>query len=399
MTDRAADPHTAVAGRAQDLAENSRRPIMTAPPAGSLSLAMGEPDLATPDEIVEACVKALRNGETHYVDQRGLPDLREALADQLQRRSGNTWMADQVLVTHGATSALGAVMLALIDPGDVVVIPQPAYSLYEDVVSLAGGVSRLVTLSDDLHWDLAALEEALVGAKMLVFANPSNPTGMVHTDEELRSLALLAERSEVIVVADEAYDRIVFDGHEFASVLTIPGLAERALYVQTFSKTFAMTGWRLGYVAGPAHLIDAVARVHATFNGSSNAFVQRAALTALKVEDSALAAMSSEYERKRDAVVHRLSACSQLTVRRPEGAFYALVGYDHPHTSVWISEQLQARGVLVRAGSEYGPDGEGFIRLSFATSLERLEQAVPIITEFFEELPLQSVPDPLSSSG
>ncbi|UYM06360.1 pyridoxal phosphate-dependent aminotransferase [Solicola gregarius] len=350
---------------------------------------MGEPTLDTPDEIVEACVASLRNGETHYVDQRGLPELRAALANQLQQRSGIAWRADQVLVTHGATSALAAVMLALIDPGDVVVIPQPAYSLYEDVVTLAGGVSRLVALSDDLHWDLKALEEAFVGARMMVFANPSNPTGMVHTAHELRTLAALAERSGVMVVADEAYDRIVFDGTKFTSVLGVTDLAEHALYVQTFSKTYAMTGWRLGYVAGPAELLKPVARVHATMNGSCNAFVQRAAMVACEMESSSLTAMAAEYERKRDVLIRQLAACRTLTVRRPEGAFYALVGYRHSYDSVWVSEQLLSRGVVVRAGSEYGPDGEGFIRLSFATSMERLETAVPIITDFFDRLPLQ----------
>src|SRR3954449_7278271 len=158
--------HTVAASRARELVTSSRRPIMTAPPAGSISLAMGEPDLPTPSPIVEACVAALRAGETHYVDQRGLPELRVALARRLTQRAEVTFTPEQVLVTHGATAALAAVMLAHIDPGDVVVIPQPAYSLYEDVVTLAGGVSRMVSLGDDLHWDLAALEDALVGAKM-----------------------------------------------------------------------------------------------------------------------------------------------------------------------------------------------------------------------------------------
>jgi aspartate/methionine/tyrosine aminotransferase len=388
MTETTTAGQPVSSGRARDLVTRSRRPIMTAPPAGSISLSMGEPDLPTPSAIVEACVTALRNGETHYVDQRGLPELRAALAHRLTWRGEGTFAPEQVLVTHGATAALAAVMLAHIDPGDVVVIPQPAYSLYEDVVTLAGGVSRMIALRDDLHWDLAALEDALVGAKMVVFANPSNPTGMVHTPEELQVLASLAQRAGTLVVADEAYDRIVFDGREFSSVLDVAGLASQVLYVQTFSKTYAMTGWRLGYVAGPPELLEPVARVHATMNGSCNAFVQRAALAAIQVEDSALDAMTAEYERKRDALVAQLAACESLTVRRPEGAFYALIGFRDERDSVWVSKELAERGVLVRAGSEYGPSGEGFIRLSFATSLEHLERAVPIITSFFDDLAL-----------
>lgn len=388
MTNRTTAGRELTAGRVRSLATGSRRPIMVAPPPGAMSLAMGEPDMSTPPQIVEACIDALRSGETHYVDQRGLPELRIALADELERRSGWPWAANQVLVTHGATSALAAIMLALVDPGDIVVIPQPAYSLYEDVVTLAGGVPRLVKLDEHLHWDLTALEAALAGAKLMVFAHPSNPTGMVHTEDELHALAAMAKDAGVVVVADEAYDRIVFDGHQFVSVLAVPGLAERALYVQTFSKTYAMTGWRLGYVAGPPALLESVARVHATFNGACNAFVQRAALTALDVEAADLAAMTTEYQLRRDAVVNMLSSCRSLTVRQPEGAFYALVGYAHAYPSVWIAQQLLERGVVVRAGSEYGPDGEGFIRLSFATSLERLENAVPLIVEFFDSLPL-----------
>ncbi|MDY7087723.1 MAG: pyridoxal phosphate-dependent aminotransferase, partial [Actinomycetota bacterium] len=240
-----------LAFRIAELRRCSRRPALAPAPPGTVSLAMGEPDLPTPAPVIEAAAAALRRGETHYADQRGLRQLRAALASRLPERPGRPWIAEDVVVTHGATAALAAVVLAMIGPGDRVVIPEPAYSLYADLVVLAGGTVDFVPIAPDLHWDLDALASALPGAAMIIFSNPSNPTGIVHRADELEALGKLLDGSDTLVVSDEAYHRLVYPGHAHTSALAIASLRDRTAYVQTFSKTYAMTGWRVGYLAGP----------------------------------------------------------------------------------------------------------------------------------------------------
>ncbi|WP_439657708.1 pyridoxal phosphate-dependent aminotransferase [Lentzea sp. HUAS TT2] len=358
--------------RVEELRRFSRRPALTPPPPGSVSLAMGEPDFPTPPQVVEAAAAALRAGDTHYADQSGLPELRAALALRLPEHPGRTWNADDVLVTHGATAALAAVVLAVIGPGDRVVIPEPAYSLYADLVVLAGGTVDFVPLGKDLHWDLGALAAALPGAKMMIFSNPSNPTGVVHHAQELEILGDLLDGSDVLIVSDEAYHRLVYPGHEAVPALAIESLRDRTVYVQTFSKTYAMTGWRVGYLVGPRKVVDAAAHVHRSLNGSVNTAVQRAALTALSLPDGVVNAMVGTYRRRRDLVVARLSGIPGLHLVPPEGAFYGFLRYDAARSSEEVVRELAERKVLVRAGAEYGPSGEGHIRISFAASEDDL---------------------------
>ncbi|PRY19662.1 pyridoxal phosphate-dependent aminotransferase [Pseudosporangium ferrugineum] len=361
-----------VAARIEELRRCSRRPALAPAPPGSVSLAMGEPDLPTPPPVIEAAAAALRRGDTHYADQQGLRKLRAELASRLPARPGPTWAAEDVLVTHGATAALAAVVLAMIGPGDRVVIPEPAYSLYADLVVLAGGTVDFVPLAPDLHWDLDALAAALPGAAMMLFSNPSNPTGIVHSRQELEALGGLLDGTGTLVVSDEAYHRLVYPGHVLTSALEIESLRDRTVYVQTFSKTYAMTGWRVGYLAGPREVVDAAAHVHRTCNGSLNTAVQYAALAALELPDSVVEAMADTYRRRREIVVAYLSGAPGLHLVPPEGAFYGFVRYDAGPPSEVVARELAERQVLVRAGAEYGPSGEGHIRISLAASTDDL---------------------------
>jgi aspartate/methionine/tyrosine aminotransferase len=360
------------APRIEELRRFSRRPALGPAPPGAVSLAMGEPDFPTPTPVIEAAVVALRAGDTHYADQKGLPELRTALAGRLPAYPGRAWSADDVVVTHGATGALAAIVLAMVGPGDRVVIPEPAYSLYADLVVLAGGTVDFVPLGRDLHWDLDALAAALPGATMMIFSNPSNPTGIVHREEELEALGALLDGSGVLLVSDEAYHRLVYPGHEARSVLTIESLRERAVCVGTFSKTYAMTGWRVGYLTGPREVVDAAAHLHRTFNGSVNTAVQRAAVAALELPDSAVEAMVETYRQRRELVITQLADVPGLHLIPPEGAFYGFLRYDAPRPSEEVVRELAERKVLVRAGAEYGPSGEGHLRISFAASVDDL---------------------------
>jgi aspartate aminotransferase len=345
-----------------------------------VSLAIGEPDFDTPDVIVAAAVEALRSGETHYVDQNGLPELRTAVAGHLTALAGTAYRPDQVAVTHGATAALAASVLAMVDPGDRVVIPEPCYSLYGDLVHLAGGVPIFVPARDDLHWDLDALRVALRDARLVIYSNPCNPTGVVHGAAELAALGELLAGTGTLVIADEAYHAIVYDRDTFTSSLSVRSLRDRTVYVQTLSKTYAMTGWRIGYVAGPAEVIAAASRIHRTFNGSLNAAVQRAGLTALAHGPALAAPMLEEYRKRRAVFFERLTEIPELTARMPDGTFYAFARYRLPVSSTEFADRLRRAGVQVRAGIEYGRSGEGHIRFSFASDIATIHQAMDRVT-------------------
>ncbi len=360
------------AERVAEVRRSSLRPALSPAPQGAVSLAMGEPDFDTPAPIVEAAERALREGHTHYANQQGLPELRAALAEGLP--GDVTWAAEDVLITHGATGGLAALIYSVVGPGDRVVIPEPAYSLYADLVRLAGGTVQHVPLAADLHWDLEALRSALPGARMIIFSNPGNPTGIVHTRRELKALGQMLEGTETLVVADEAYSRLVYGDRTFVSALEVEELAGRTVYVQTFSKAYAMTGWRIGYVVASPQVLSGVALVHRTSVGSMNTAVQLAALTALRLDEEELRPMLKAYARRREIVIEELSEVPipGFGYIAPEGAFYAMIRYGLDRPSFDVAEDLKAQGVVVRAGAEYGPSGEGMIRISFAASEEHL---------------------------
>ena len=342
-----------------------------------VSLAMGEPGFDTPPGIRLTAHGAIEAGYTHYAHPQGDSDLREALAERLG------FTAEDVLITHGGTGGLAAAILAIVDPGDLVVLPDPTYSLYTDLVHLAGGTCRPVPLRSDLHWDLDALAAALPAAKLFVFCNPANPTGIVHTRHELNALATLLADSHTLVLADEAYRDLVYTDEPFVSALDIGALAPRTVYCQTFSKAYAMTGWRIGYLAGPRAVIAAAARVHATIIGPLNPATQRAALGAVLNGSDAVNEMRQQYRTRRDLMVDGLTRIDGLHLPTPDGAFYAFPRYDHDLRAVDMVAHLRGHGVAVRPGSEFGNAGEHHIRLSFAaepsaitTGLERIQTAL-----------------------
>lgn len=361
----------------------SRRVQQPQSSASLVSLAMGEPNFETPLVIREAAERALAAGRTHYSPLAGEPTLRDALAPRLSSLSGGDVSAADILITHGGTGGLAAAILGLVGPGDRVVIPDPTYSLYSDLVSMAGGMAVHVPIAADLHWDLDRLRDALVGARLFVFCNPGNPTGIVHTREELEALAGFLDGTDTIVISDEAYDALDFTGRPFTSALSVPGLPERTVYCQTFSKSYAMTGWRVGYLAGPSELIRASARVHNTFNGSVNTAVQDAALVALESAGPDVDAMRDAYASRRELMRAGLESVPGLTISEPEGAFYFFPRYDLPIGSIELVARLRDAGIAVRPGFEFGANGENHLRLSYAasedairTGTERLKAAL-----------------------
>ncbi|TCP39369.1 aspartate aminotransferase [Tamaricihabitans halophyticus] len=381
-------PRFEAATRITDLWQNSLRPTTTRASDGVVSLAMGEPDFATPRMIVDAAIDALHNGHTHYTDFAGEGQLREALAQQASATAGRPYAPESIVVTHGASGGLASTILGLVNPGDRVVIPAPTYSLYADLVRLAGGIPIFVRIHDDFHLDAEGLADAMPGARMLVLCNPGNPTGAVLRRDELELVASLLRDTDTLLVVDEAYEALDWSEHGFVSALSIEALAERLVHVQTFSKTYAMTGWRVGHVTAPPEVINAIATAARTMNGAPNAAVQRAALAATQNGGRMLAEpMVAEYRKRRLLMLNSLDSIPGLSVQPPEGAFYLFLRYHSSIPSTKLTRLLGEAGVLVRAGAEYGPGGEGHLRLSYAAAPHAITTGCARLRAYFTDGP------------
>lgn len=365
---------------------DSPRAAVTLAARGKVSLAAGEPDFETPAPIVEAAVDALRAGHTRYVELDGDLELRTKISERVAAIRRAACRPEHVLVTHGSMAGIAATILATIDPGDRVVIPEPTYSLYADLVRLAGGTPVPVPALEDHHLDVAAIATAARSAALVILCHPCNPTGVVYTAHELAALADALAAGNTLVLADEVYDQIVYPGVDFRSTLTIPGLADRLVYAQSFSKAYAMTGWRIGYVVAPPPLLGSIARVHRTLNGPCNSVVQRAALRAVSDDGTLVRPMRDAYLRRRELVRERLARVRGVSVRPPDGTFYAFVRYASSLPSLVVTQQLADAGVLVRAGREFGASGEHHIRLSFAAGDEHIAEALRRLADVFQAL-------------
>jgi aspartate aminotransferase len=348
----------------------------SAPPGpGVIRMQQGDPDFATPHYIVEALADAVEAGYTRYPPYQGDADLRTVIADQLTKRTGKAWTGNDVVITNGGTGAIFASMTAFLDPGDQVLIPDPNYSLYGDVALAIGAEAAFVEQTPDFHLDIDKLKAAAgPRAKMVILCNPCNPTGVVLHRAEIEALAEWCVERDLLILADEAYDHLVYDGRQHVSALDLPGIEDRVLYCQTLSKTFAMTGWRIGYVAARDGMAGACMLAHKTSGGWVNWAVQRAGIVALTTQSDATAKMVEEYAARRLLLDEILRDADGLSWRKPEGTFYAFVKYTADLTSKEMTAFLDQRGLAARSGTEFGPAGEGYIRLSFVSDRESIRE-------------------------
>ena len=366
------------------LAESQRAKKLSRPSGDIISLASGDPSFDTPDHIREAGIAAIRGGKTHYSAPMGESDLRRAIAAYLSTLGGGTFETDHVLITNGAASGIYASMVAYLNPGDEVLLHDPCYSLYWDVARSVGAVPVFVPWTDKLRLDMDALEQAVSPrTRMLVLNNPVNPTGVVFTEAEMRAIRDFVLRHHLLLIADEAYDHLVFDGRPMNSAARFEEVADRTIVINTCSKTFAMTGWRVGYVAARGGLLKAAAVIHRTSVGFVTTIGQKAAVTAFTTKTNWPGRMLDEYARRRDLMCGLVNAMPGLHCEKPEGAFYVFVRVNVPVTSEALAEHCLKHGVAVRSGTEFGARGEGFIRLTFAgepaqfqPGLERLAKAM-----------------------
>ncbi len=354
-----------------------------------IGLHRGDPSFDTPEYIVQAAVRAMREGFTHYPAPQGDPQLREAIAAYQSRLSGVPVSASEVVVTNGGTGAISAAMIAFLNEGQEVILLDPTYSLYADVARVIGAKYVSVPLTPDFAVDLDAVRAAITPrTRMIVLNYPSNPTGQQLEPQELEGLAAMAVEHDLAILSDEVYDQLVFKGKHL-SALGHPDLTERTLLVNSLSKSYAMTGWRVGWLVAKGNLLKPVAAVNRTAVGYVNSIAQRAALEALtnEPEDRKWRSwMLGQYEAQRKAMWEQLGRIPGVHVYEPEAAFYAWVRYDAPLSSVEMMAYLYERGLNVRPGTEFGAMGEKHLRFTFAPSVQVITEGIAIFRTAMEEL-------------
>ena len=355
-----------------------------------ISLGIGEPDFTTPDPILKAGIKALQDGETHYSSNFGVTRLREVIAEHLQKKYSVSYDPyNEIIITVGGSEALYLTANAILENGDEVIIPTPCFVSYQPEVSLAGGVPVEVPTCMEENFDLniAAIKKAITPRTRAIMINfPNNPTGAVASRERLLELAQLAEQHDLLVISDEIYDRLIY-GVEHTCFPALPGMRNRTILIGGFSKDYAMTGWRLGYVAAPADLIQGMLLIHQYTIMTAPTMAQIAAITAITDCEEHVEQMRQEYDNRRRMIVEGLNYIGLPTVE-PHGAFYvfpqvSVTGLDE---STFAERLLMEKKVAVVPGIAFGEAGSGFVRCSYATASDQIEEALEGIDQFVKSL-------------
>jgi aspartate aminotransferase len=357
-----------------------------------VDLGGGDPDFPTPAHIVEVAVKAMHEGFTHYVASSGIPALRKAIVAKLQRDNGLTYDPNsEVIVTPGGKAAIAISLLALVGDGDEVLLVDPGWVSYAPATQLAGATPVQTPLSPDDNWTITAdllRQYVTPRTRALIFNSPNNPTGRVATTAELEAVASVAREHDLIVISDEIYEKLIYDGHVHTSIASLPGMQERTIIVNGFSKPYAMTGWRLGYVAAPRDLVKQIATVHSHTATCATSFAQVGGAMAYDGPQDCIAMMNEAYDRRRRMVSEGLSALPGITCPLPEGAFYAFADIRGTGLSAtdFATRLLETQYVAVTPGDAFGTAGAGYVRLSVANSDEMLAKAVERIGTFVRSL-------------
>mgnify|MGYP002536900678 FL=1 len=354
-----------------------------------ISLGVGEPDFKTPWSVRDAGIRSLELGRTKYTANAGLKDLRKEICTYLQRRFELHYQEENVLVTVGGSEAIDLAIRALVQPGDEVIIPEPCFVCYEPITQLTGGVPVHIATRAEDQFRLTAdqLRAAITPkTKLLIFPYPNNPTGAVMSAAEVEEIAAVLRETNVLVLSDEIYSELTYGLDRHVSIASLPGMAERTIVVNGFSKSYAMTGWRLGYAVGPAPLIKVMTKIHQSCIMSAPTTSQYAAITALRQCDDQIEMMRDEYNRRRRYVVKALNEMG-LTCFEPRGAFYVFpsIQISGLTSSEFCEQLLREKEVAIIPGSAFGASGEGYARISYAYSVDHLQTAMKRIREFLTE--------------
>ena len=371
-----------VLARANDLEATGREII---------HLEIGQPDYATFENVSQAGIEAIRAGKTRYTPPAGMPSLREALAEDAGRRREIEIHPDEVVVSPGGKPNLFFPTLALIEPGDEVIYPNPGFPTYEAMIKVAGGVPVAVPLLEEnqFSFDLAAFDKLInEKTKLIILNSPSNPTGGVIPPADLEHIASQAERYGCWVMSDELYTRIVYDGLEAPSIASLPGMKERTIIVDGFSKTYSMTGWRLGFGIMPVELAKRVDLLLTHSIGSTAHFTQFAGLEAVTGPQDMVEVMVTEYQRRRNIIVDGMNAIPGFACQKPQGAFYVFPNITGTRmgSAQLANFILEKAGVALLPGNSFGEYGEGYLRLSYANSIENIEKGLDKIRTALQNL-------------
>jgi aspartate aminotransferase len=354
-----------------------------------IHLEIGEPDFDTPANVIEAAVDALHNGWTHYGPSAGLPDLRKTIAEYVGRTRRVKVLPEGVVVVPGGKPIIFFTMLALIDEGDEVIYPNPGFPIYESMINYAGGRAIPVRLREDRDFSLDVNELAALitdRTKLIILNSPQNPTGGVMVRQEVEHLAKIIGDRNIMVLSDEIYSRLLFEGEHF-SIMSVPGMQERTILLDGFSKTYAMTGWRMGYGVMRPDLAAHITRLMTNSNSCTASFTQMAGIEALRGDQSSVDHMCGEFKRRRDVFVAGLNKIKGFSCRMPKGAFYVFPNITKTgwKSKVLADALLEQAGVAALSGTAFGEFGEGYLRFSVANSLENLQQALDRIAQWTEK--------------
>jgi aspartate aminotransferase len=365
-----------------------------------ISLGAGEPDFDTPDNVKEAAIRAINSGDTKYTAVDGTPKLKEAIINKFKKENGLEFSKDQINVGAGGKQVIFNAILSTINPGDEVLIPAPYWVSYPDIVLLAGGTPKIVICDEKDEFKITSqkLKKKLSSkTKWIILNSPSNPTGSCYSKDEIDAIAdILKDYPEVMVMSDDIYEHVVYDNFKFYTIAQNKNVTDRTLTINGVSKSYAMTGWRIGYAGGPKDLIKAMAKIQSQSTTNPSSISQAAAVEALNGDQSFIKDRSDAFKERRDFVVSKLNKINGIECLNPQGAFYVFpsckgcIGKTHSelgeikNDTDFVSKLLESTGVAVVQGSAFGL--EGFFRISYATSMTNLEKAVERISDFCSKL-------------
>lgn len=355
------------------------------------ALTLGEPDFDTPQYIKDACKDALDKGLTKYADNIGIVPLREAIRDKLRRENGLDYALSEISVTTGVAQGMFAALVAFLNPGDEVLVPDPVYLTYSAIPEIAQAKVKKYRLleENDFQIDIDELKSLITDkTKMMVIVSPSNPTGGVLSRENLEAVARVAIENDLLVLTDEIYERLTYDeNYPHISIASLPGMKERTILLNGLSKSMAMTGWRVGYIAAPEELIEPMNRLCFYMTAGATSFVQYAAAEAIAREDGSVEKMRREFRKRRDYLVAEVNKMKNFSCAVPKGAFYVFMNISRTGmtSDEFCDYALDKCRLALIPGDAFGDCGKGFVRMSYATSMKNLEKAVACLRELDEE--------------
>ena len=350
-----------------------------------IHLEIGEPDFTTPDNIIQAAIKSLQAGDTHYTPSNWTIELRTSIAKYISKTRGTNVIPDEVVVTPGGKPIMFYTIIALIDEGDEVIYPNPGFPIYESMIYFMGGKAVPIQLKEDKNFafDPEELRKLITDkTKLLIINSPQNPTGGILTREAVEKIAEIIKDKDIMVLSDEIYSRLVFEGDPF-SITQIPGFKDRTIILDGFSKTYAMTGWRAGYGVMNTELAPKIAKLMTNSNSCNNAFVQKGCIEALEGPQDGADKMRAEFIARREIIVEGLNSIKGFSCIMPHGAFYAFPNITKTgYTSKELNDHLLYKGnVAALSGTAFGAFGEGYLRFSYANSIENIKEAIKRIKQ------------------